>query len=786
MFVSSRQQTAEPQSQTDPLPHATLPLAVRAVAPGPGRDLGDEGSMFVPSRENTPAESTVLGMQPHPMPPLDFSMWRNPAPPPVPNLRPQPQPQPEQQPEPAPTPVPAPAQPSAPTPQPEPEPEANLAAPARPSEEPEAATRDDTPDSLENLGELLNRVNADVLLETGAAQSSPSEIQPDQNASPSTARGSPQKRQRTNNDRLTALIEGYTQPERTAKRQKTTAKKPAGKQTRGRKRGRESTPHPEADEAGEPFHGGDDEGSDGEDMNLNLQQWMQQTQRANIGLQNREQGERNPRGRRGRDPTPDPNSRRSHGINFVFDPRKLEMPVRGDFISGYGRADARMFKWGPEQEAASTGGRTPLRAPFPFVGDPCDDTQDLDGPRVRKRRKAQPRTSTPRTPSSEPPAAPAIPVNNPNSAVRPGSDSHEDVEMVDVKPPSLLCFSPEIRENIFRHLLRANKPILVHEKWTKVCRLVRPRNGGGDEPTKLDLHPAILSTCKLFHQEAVGILYGENVFRYRMRDLLAEPVANSPGPAHGQDVTLEAGALDDPEDDGDAANDPDYVDNEEQVSGRSRSRRNRRENRLINIERYYHLFRYIAVEIEQNRTCPAVMESVANAIKVFSDRVKFARSKNRHCRQSNIHTFKVIINPKIKDTEGYLTLVSFFEKSSPVIGALLALMPQYIHVEIMSTFLNQKEKHRRLVIDQRPRRMHIRAQIQGADELMDRVMEKTLSESFNVSSKVMSELDTHINTFCEKFAANQDPLQSPYIWFVPGIEDDEYDHFLEEGTPVPE
>ena len=68
------------------------------------------------------------------------------------------------------------------------------------------------------------------------------------------------------------------------------------------------------------------------------------------------------------------------------------------------------------------------------------------------------------------------------------------------KPPSLLNLPPEVRLRIY-HLL------LHHESWICMRRMRPPC-----QRLPNALHPAILATCRLIHNEAISVLYEENLF----------------------------------------------------------------------------------------------------------------------------------------------------------------------------------------------------------------------------------------------------------------------------------
>ncbi|ROW11680.1 hypothetical protein VPNG_05647 [Cytospora leucostoma] len=70
----------------------------------------------------------------------------------------------------------------------------------------------------------------------------------------------------------------------------------------------------------------------------------------------------------------------------------------------------------------------------------------------------------------------------------------------------------EVRKQIWRHLLLATRPIQVMNGWSQLCRW-----------QQLDLHPAVLAASRAVFDEAVRVLYGENDFRYLVRDKAGMP-----------------------------------------------------------------------------------------------------------------------------------------------------------------------------------------------------------------------------------------------------------------------
>ncbi|SPQ21150.1 9d98c88d-f8da-423f-a30e-1d115587b2a5 [Thermothielavioides terrestris] len=120
----------------------------------------------------------------------------------------------------------------------------------------------------------------------------------------------------------------------------------------------------------------------------------------------------------------------------------------------------------------------------------------------------------------------------------------------------LFTLATEIRDEIYRHLLVSTKPIHVQNLWTETAR--RPsRRGAGDDCANTTIDTRILSVCRQTAVEGTRILYSENCFLYLLRD---------------------------------------------EVSKGRRSQRFADSGRKINLAKYGHLIRHMAIELEPNRT----------------------------------------------------------------------------------------------------------------------------------------------------------------------------------------
>jgi hypothetical protein len=251
-------------------------------------------------------------------------------------------------------------------------------------------------------------------------------------------------------------------------------------------------------------------------------------------------------------------------------------------------------------------------------------------------------------------------------------------------PETILGKLPrEVRNRVYGHLLVAKKPIVVHDGWTGVLKY----------KSRHDLEPNILAVCRWVYLEGVSVLYGENTFHYLLRDHVAGPPVN-------------VDAL--------AKDDADYNEHGEDTAASQGPEG-------INIAKFFHLFRHIVIEAESNRHGPDTMESMAKAIRVFLDpplwkpekivkRAQGRSNKRRMAdrsndsiqshRESNIRTLCIRIHPmrlpsgdSSSTDVAQFTSLDFLEPKSPVIEAVKELLPQFLHVEIMTAQLHPPWAH---------------------------------------------------------------------------------------------
>ncbi|KAM0558546.1 hypothetical protein ACHAPJ_004741 [Fusarium lateritium] len=220
----------------------------------------------------------------------------------------------------------------------------------------------------------------------------------------------------------------------------------------------------------------------------------------------------------------------------------------------------------------------------------------------------------------------------------------------ETEPCGLMILPAEVREEIYRGLLVSHKPIPVYDGWKRVYQREKP-----------GLHINILMVNKKIFMEASGVLYGENTFLYRLRDMPGRSMQmfNIQGLA---DHDLYAPGPDDEE----------YV----RESFFRSPFEPAHEPGTINIEKYARYFRYITVQADHNRYSADTQEFMATAIKTFAQ----APGK------TNIHTLSIVISPRYMD--GKFTFVNFFEANSDLVMALKAVCCEVLRIRIWNKFLN--------------------------------------------------------------------------------------------------
>lgn len=617
-------------------------------------------------------------------------------------------------------------------------------------------------------------------------------VQPPPETLPNIEDGPEQIEERRRIEMLITDLEAPSQPPAPA---------PTQSQRKRKRNPPTSTPRaPHESQAGD----GDNDGNSSSSSTPGLQNddnmgWMRRAAKTSLGLRKRNRNARRARPRGSRPPSvassssssrPARGAKMAYGLDVTYGASKFEMPTRNDFVKPFATLNIARFRWGAPTEEPELPSGTQIFAPPPRVPDPMADSGD----EFRRPNTFQSRSRLPPREKAKP------------AAIRP---------VVEHRRGYIELLPPEVREGIFSELLVDPQPIFVYKGWTMVCRQSR------DTPLAPEsvLYPAILSTCKTFFEEGKRVLYGENTFRYRLRDppgRIAPPPVDIEALAHSDSFNPEEIIQYDDQIEDESGSE--YNEDEEAgVETRRSSRRRRRPSSSseghINIEKYMPFIRHITLDAEQNRTSRDVMEAMAEAIEVFcerepvqqisdkiSDKSLQKRSKKKPNKspataaktapaklESNIHTLNIVIHPSSIDNHVNFTFVDFFVGSSPVIRAMKHLRPQFIKINIMSLFLNGgRRKNRRLHIDLRPQRIFSRVKASGEDEwAKDRLMRRARLIQVNLSNKVLNELSDHVRACCQEYAEGQEPRRGMYYWFDEfQDEDDLVEHELEDDELV--
>ncbi|ROW06033.1 hypothetical protein VMCG_04610 [Cytospora schulzeri] len=189
----------------------------------------------------------------------------------------------------------------------------------------------------------------------------------------------------------------------------------------------------------------------------------------------------------------------------------------------------------------------------------------------------------------------------------------------------------EVRQLIYRHLLCARGPIQVLNGWSRLFRLQRREK----------LHPRILGASRPIFDEAVRVLYAENVFRYVVRDTRAERMAHVP----------------------DAP--------------------------TINVETYARYFRRLELRVERNRTGPLYGVALARALDILK------------INGANLYKLTIDVSPRIEEDDT-VSMTRWFDQGGPVNTGLKALSTSFIQIHLTTPSTDtDTSKSLRCVIDKR-------------------------------------------------------------------------------------
>ncbi|CAM1508379.1 Fc.00g052270.m01.CDS01 [Cosmosporella sp. VM-42] len=421
---------------------------------------------------------------------------------------------------------------------------------------------------------------------------------------------------------------------------------------------------------------------------------------------------------------------------YEYDPSIVELPTEVDFSHSYGPSRAAYtWKFAEPTEDLEYGN---IVAPQPGIPDAGDDSKRIKhhSPDFEDDKKSPKKC------------------DNKDKNKKKKND-HSDVKVEKrtqtARPPlpAFLRIPMEVREEIYRNLLVAAKPVLVRAGWTRIYEREKPC-----------LDTSILRVNKQINQEAVRILYSENTFHYRLRD----------PPNTSQEVMdIQRLAVDDyqteVETDDEDSRDLEYGGSTSgRTGGRSsaRSRSKRTEKPWdINIPKFGMLFRHLIVEAEHNRYSLDTQRNMARAISVFTaqpdngDITKAYKEKGKKgkAKATNIHTLSIRVAPMWCEEKQGMTFVDFFKQEFPVLEAMRAVSCQFLRVELLTKHLNPGLEYpgTRLVIDMRHRRIARRAK-RGFD-IWQRDIPMLMERDRRVhESKVaLDNLQVVVLGWCEKY-----------------------------------
>ncbi|KAL7797569.1 hypothetical protein V8C37DRAFT_280753 [Trichoderma ceciliae] len=356
--------------------------------------------------------------------------------------------------------------------------------------------------------------------------------------------------------------------------------------------------------------------------------------------------------------------------------------------------------------------------------------------------------------------------------VLPEDESEEEElpeHMIRKTPPTFLGIPREVRMKIYRCLLIARKAIAVHGGWKQVYR-----------NNDLNLSTGILRVCKVVCDEACVVLYGENLFLYRLRDPTYN-VRNIANLATNDDVLP----------DGERDSDSEYEEEEKNLGCQKES--------SIDVAKYAPLFRKIAVEAEHNRYSEDTQESMAAAIQVFATRDE-GRPGEGSC---NIHTLTIRVMPLWEKKEdepdkGRFTFVDFFQADTPVIRAIKAVNCQVFHIDILTRYMSRPSANApitlsgkgacRLTVNRRHERFYNMMREEGGggggggDGLgeKDKAMQRRMVDMAKRSSIVMDSLAWHIERQCSQRNFHEETTMD---LFVDSPHDSSWNDVDDEGMP---
>ncbi|KAK4138705.1 hypothetical protein BT67DRAFT_453271 [Trichocladium antarcticum] len=226
----------------------------------------------------------------------------------------------------------------------------------------------------------------------------------------------------------------------------------------------------------------------------------------------------------------------------------------------------------------------------------------------------------------------------------------------------------EIREKIYRHLLVSSKPIYVQNLWTEMAR--RPsrrgaRRGQNGPDAEVTIETHILSVCRRTALEGTRILYSENSFLYQLRD-------------------------------------PEVLD--KKTAGTQKPTTRSQTKQYIDLAKYGHLIRHMAIELEPNRKGAQYQELMAAALQALVSQSSGATSPRTRpsflmpCGSIHLHTLTITVSPLLatnrrgmrsaagdqdisKDGRS-LSVVGLFSRGAAVLKALQRININFLRINV--------------------------------------------------------------------------------------------------------
>lgn len=314
-----------------------------------------------------------------------------------------------------------------------------------------------------------------------------------------------------------------------------------------------------------------------------------------------------------------------------------------------------------------------------FMGNRDDDVMIIDPPAAEMRRELQaflrptgegsdiPLEERPRQMHTEPavevegaerPRAQAMP----RESAAPEANTNETLTLLQ-SVESLTHFftlATETRDKIYRHLLVSPRPIHVRHLWTDLARRSTRRGARGDGIGGTNIDIGILTVCRRAAVEGTRILYSENTFLYLLRD-------------------------------------PEVVEVTSGGGRRSRrvAHRREQESSSINLARYGHLIRRMAIELEPNRTATSYEKLMSAALETLAPNGadSLPSPPRPLCSSIHLHTLTITISPLFEATRRtvgdtvirdgrFLSMVGFFSRGAPVLKALQRLNVEFLRINV--------------------------------------------------------------------------------------------------------